>query len=432
MTIRVAVIGAGAAGLCALRHLTTRQPTFQAVCFEQNSRVGGTWIYTDQTGVDDHGLPIHSSMYKNLRTNLPKEVMAFPDFPFRKDLPSFVRHEDMLDYLESYADRFDLLKYIKLSTTVDLVHPQKHTDKVEWQITYKTLTDPDVIPVTETFDAVMVCNGHYSVPMIPSIPGLDLFRGKVTHSHDYRYPSEFEGQRVACLGAAASGQDISVDVSSAAKHVYMCHKKSSLQTYLPGNLEQKPGIKRVTEDSVVFEDDEEVMVDAILFCTGYKFTFPFLSPDCHVTTEHERITPLYKHLIHTELPTLSLIGILKTICPFPNFHNQVLFVIASLDGTMKLPSRDEMDADTEKDFNSRLERGMPERHAHHMGTIQWRYNDEIADMAGFERIPAVVEELYDTVHITRVKDIVHYKSVNYELTGPNTYTTIKAESVTTT
>ncbi|XP_033755055.1 LOW QUALITY PROTEIN: flavin-containing monooxygenase FMO GS-OX5-like [Pecten maximus] len=431
MTIRVAVIGAGAAGLCALRHLTTRQPQFQAVCFEQNSRLGGTWIYTDQTGVDDHGLPIHSSMYRNLKTNLPKEVMAFPDFPFRKDLPSFVRHEDMLEYLESYADRFDLLKYIKFSTTVNSVHPQKPHSNVTWQVTYKTLTDSDLTPVTETFDAVMVCNGHYSVPLIPAIPGLDLFRGKVLHSHDYRYPSEFEGQRVVCLGAAASGQDISVDVSSAAKQVYMCHRKPDLQTYLPDNLVQKPGIKHVTEQTVVFEDDEEVTVDAIMFCTGYRFSFPFLSPECQVKTEHERIVPLYKHLVHTEYPTLSLLGILKTICPFPNFHNQVLFVIATLDGSMTLPGREEMDADTDKDFRNRLERGMPERHAHHMGTLQWRYNDEIADLAGFERIPPVVEELYDTVHVTRVKDIVHYKSLNYQLTGPNTYVTINEDSSTT-
>lgn len=64
---KVAVIGAGGAGLCALRHLTSRQKQFRAVCFEQNSAVGGTWIYTEQKNVDSYGLPVHSSMYKNLR-----------------------------------------------------------------------------------------------------------------------------------------------------------------------------------------------------------------------------------------------------------------------------------------------------------------------------------------------------------------------------
>lgn len=67
MASRVAVIGAGAAGLCAVRHLCASPDLFSVVCFEINSVVGGTWVYTDATGKDENGLPIQSSMYKNLR-----------------------------------------------------------------------------------------------------------------------------------------------------------------------------------------------------------------------------------------------------------------------------------------------------------------------------------------------------------------------------
>ena len=67
MVQRVAVIGAGAAGICALRHLTARPNMFEAVGFEQLGQVGGTWIYTDKSGLDEYGLPIQSSMYKNLK-----------------------------------------------------------------------------------------------------------------------------------------------------------------------------------------------------------------------------------------------------------------------------------------------------------------------------------------------------------------------------
>lgn len=206
--------------------------------------------------------------------------------------------------------------------------------------------------------------------------------------------------------------------------VYLSHRKSRLETYLPNNLEQKPGIAKVTKQTVVFENGDEVAVDVIMFSTGYQYRFPFLSPDCHVMVTDERIVPLYKHIIHTEHPSLSLVGILKTICPFPNFHNQVLFAMAALDGSMKLPSSEEMTDDTKEDFQKRMSQGMPKRYAHTMGPLQWRYNDEIADLAGFERIPVVVEELYDNVHLTRVKDIVHYKRMNYELTGPRTYRAI--------
>lgn len=65
--MKVAVIGCGAAGLSALRHLSARSSQFQAVGFEMSSAVGGTWRYTDKVGVDTNGLPVHTSMYRNLR-----------------------------------------------------------------------------------------------------------------------------------------------------------------------------------------------------------------------------------------------------------------------------------------------------------------------------------------------------------------------------
>ena len=64
--VRVAVVGAGAAGLAALRHLQARPEHFRPVAFEQSNQIGGTWAYTDRVGADDNGLPIHSSIYKGL------------------------------------------------------------------------------------------------------------------------------------------------------------------------------------------------------------------------------------------------------------------------------------------------------------------------------------------------------------------------------
>lgn len=48
------------------------------------------------------------------RTNLPKEVMAFPDFPFDPALPSFLHHSDVLAYLESYAKHFGIKDYVRV------------------------------------------------------------------------------------------------------------------------------------------------------------------------------------------------------------------------------------------------------------------------------------------------------------------------------
>lgn len=72
--MRVAIIGAGVAGLSALKRClenkdsqTTSNKITDVVCYEKNNEVGGIWVYTDETGIDKYGMPVHSSMYKNLR-----------------------------------------------------------------------------------------------------------------------------------------------------------------------------------------------------------------------------------------------------------------------------------------------------------------------------------------------------------------------------
>ncbi len=64
----VCIVGAGAAGLCALRHFAARPDLFgEVVAYEQSGTVGGTWNYSEQTGTDANGLPVHSSMYRDLQ-----------------------------------------------------------------------------------------------------------------------------------------------------------------------------------------------------------------------------------------------------------------------------------------------------------------------------------------------------------------------------
>lgn len=63
---RIAVIGAGAAGLCAARHIS-RHDSMSCVVYEQTDAIGGTWRYTEEVGTDKYGLPVHTSMYKSLR-----------------------------------------------------------------------------------------------------------------------------------------------------------------------------------------------------------------------------------------------------------------------------------------------------------------------------------------------------------------------------
>lgn len=64
---RIAIVGGGVAGLVVLRHVLSKLDTYNPTLFEQTDQIGGTWVYTDETEVDKHGLMIHSSMYKNLK-----------------------------------------------------------------------------------------------------------------------------------------------------------------------------------------------------------------------------------------------------------------------------------------------------------------------------------------------------------------------------
>lgn len=58
---------------------------------------------------------------------------------------------------------------------------------------------------SEVFDALLVCNGHYTEPRLPDIPGAEQFPGLLMHSHNYRRPDGFKGQHVAVIGGSFSG-----------------------------------------------------------------------------------------------------------------------------------------------------------------------------------------------------------------------------------
>lgn len=182
----LAVIGGGQAGLCSAKRAL--EEGFKVTIYEQNGHLGGTWHYTEETGKDQYGVNINSSMYQGLKTNLPFQVMEFPDFPYPEDTSSFPSQSDVLNYLHSYANRFDLKKHIKFSHLVLQVAP---VEDEKWEIVVKNL--PNNTYETNIFDAVFICNGHYSVPKIPNIPGADQFKGKILHSHNFRSAEKFRG-----------------------------------------------------------------------------------------------------------------------------------------------------------------------------------------------------------------------------------------------
>ena len=124
----------------------------------------------------------------------------------------------MLSYLHSYAANFGLEKYITYNHDVTLVEPASDYDSTgRWTVAVKDRKNGKV--TTNTFDAVLVCNGLHTRPHWPDIPGLKSFKGRVMHAVEHGDTKVYERKRVVVIGMGNSGGDTAVDASRVASKV---------------------------------------------------------------------------------------------------------------------------------------------------------------------------------------------------------------------
>lgn len=115
-------------------------------------------------------------------------MLEFPDHFYPNGTIPFPTQPDILKYLYTYTERFNLDSHIKRNHQVIRVLPIEN-DK--WQIIVKDLAHDKFI--TQVYDAVFVCNGHFFSPRIPKIEGANEFKGRMLHSHDFRTAEAFHG-----------------------------------------------------------------------------------------------------------------------------------------------------------------------------------------------------------------------------------------------
>lgn len=410
---RVAIVGGGAAGLaCAKAFQDKYKGAGDVVLFEKDPAGGGIWRYVPNSGT--------RPMYRGLRTNLPKEIMQYREFPWTSTSApttasdsstkerSFVTHEQVCDYLTRYREQYDLDRCIRWNTCVDqltvltdLTQPSKL--KPEWpQIQIDCTTTISAAEdgqkqqtkkSSEVFDAVCVCNGHYSLPVIPDIPGLDEnFKGKTLHSIAYDDPSEYEGQSVLCIGGRASGSDLAREISHFASRVYLSDTtKDSGQAEEQYNVTWVPKTVQVLSDGKIqFDHGCNVTphVDTIIMCTGYEYSFPFINDQSNLPLElgGRRVAPLYKQLWHAEIPNVAFIGLPHTVLPFPFFELQAAACESQWTGAGKdFPSPSKMLEEAELDARSGgygKENGRVPEDTHYLGAAQWDYCRDMAKLAG--------------------------------------------------
>ncbi|OWF43727.1 dimethylaniline monooxygenase [N-oxide-forming] 4-like [Mizuhopecten yessoensis] len=385
---RVAVIGAGISGLATLRSLLASDRKYLPTCFERGSGVGGIWQYNENSHTDEYGMPVFSAMYRDAMSNLPKPMMEFPEFPNTDpDIDScFMHRQEVVNYVNRFVDHFDLQKYITTHTYVNNVCPTSNERHPEWTVSYYDIRNKDE-QKQAVFDAVFVCNGHADKPNIPDIDGVEEFQGEIIHSRNYRIPEKFKDKRIVILGASFSGLDLAVDISPYAQQIFLSHEKERLKSVFTENVTEKPGIKRMTRTTVVFLDDTEEEVDVLLFCTGYRYNFPFLSDDViNINITDNRVMPLYKHVVNIKYQNLFFVGILEKVAFFSMGHVMSRFAVAVLDGKIVLPSETDMYKDAESDFNERKGRG-EKAHADLGNELVWNYERELATLAGINPSP---------------------------------------------
>ncbi len=409
--MRVAVIGAGPAGLVAARECM-RQGC-EVVVFEAGQAVGGVWVYQEAVEDDPLGqsteVAVHASLYASLHTNIPRDLMAFSDFTFdsqgggRDEWPRFPHHTCVREYLKNFARYFEITERIRFSARVTDVRREADA----WSVS--TLTTKDC------FDAVVVCNGHYARPRVPTLDGMANFRGELLHSHNYRHPGDVKGSRVAIWGTAASGLDLAYELD--AEEVHWVGPAFREKVQLDDVRTGYPSIDGIAGDGRLRLGDEAIAVDTLLFCTGYHYDFPFLE-QVGVSVDDDWVNPLYQDMIPPEFPDLGFIGLPFLIIPFPVFEIQAKWYARQLTGEFQLPAVEAMQQAVGDRTRSLSSRGVMRRHYHRLGDQQFDYFNRLAGQCGEPPLPAWFMETWRDVGRLREQYSRGYKDVPFAVRGP--------------
>ena len=379
---KVCIIGAGSSGLTTIKALKARGIPHD--CFEKSDDVGGNWYYNNPTGL--------SSAYRLLHIDTSKCRMQYSDYSMPEEWPNYCHHSQVLAYFRGYAEHFGLRDSITFNTAVE--RAELTADNL-WKIRLSSGEE-------RCYDALIVANGHHWDPRWPEPPFPGQFAGRVLHSHDYRDAEEFRDQRVLLLGMGNSAMDIAVECSYVARQVFLASRRGAhiipkylwgrpvdqwrlpwlhwkiqriimrlmlsvqigrinryglpepdhglfeahpsvssviLDRIAHGDIIPKPNIQRLEGDRVRFQDETTAEIDAIIYCTGYKISFPFFDPRLLSAADND--LPLFLRMFKPDIPNLLFIGLMQPLgAIFPLAEAQALLAAEYLTGHYALPEHE--------------------------------------------------------------------------------------------
>lgn len=417
---KVAVIGAGSSGITALKGLVDRG--FDAVCYEASDRVGGNWVFGNKNGM--------SASYRSLHINTSRERMEYSDFPMPKTYPDFPHHSHIAEYFDDYVDHFGIRNRIRAETRVE--RAERAEDGV-WTITDSRggseLFDAIVVANGHHWDP------RWPEPAFPgsfdgeqmhahSFTNGEIFRGKkvvvlgmgnsamdiaVESSYiadatwlaarrgahiipkyifgkpldqvlgsDPRVPWKV---RQAIFGGILRSQIGKVEDYGLPKPDHKlgdAHPTISdtiLSRITHGAIKVKPNIKELRGGKVAFEDGSEVEADVVVYCTGYKVTFPFFDEGFISAPDND--LPLYRRVFKPGIDNVFFVGLLQPLgAVMPLAEAQGKWIAAHLRGEYALPSESEVEADIAADREAMFARYVTsKRH-----TMQVDFEDYMRDL----------------------------------------------------
>lgn len=416
MTQRVAIIGAGPSGLAQLRAFQsakTKDATIpELVCFEKQNDWGGLWNYTWRTGIDENGEPVHSSMYRYLWSNGPKECLEFADYTFEEHfgepIASYPPREVLWDYIKGRVEKAGVRNYIRFSTSVRNVDYNDSTKK--FTITVHNHNEDKIY--SEEFDYVINASGHFSTPKVPEFEGFKKFGGRILHAHDFRDALEFKDKNLLIVGASYSAEDIgSQCFKYGAKSITSCYRSNPMGYKWPSNWEEKQNLVRVDSSRAYFADGSSKKIDAIILCTGYIHHFPFLDDSLRLITDN-RLWPLnlYKGLVWENNPKFFYIGMQDQWYSFNMFDAQAWYVRDIILKRIDLPSKEEMTAHS----MAWRERELTLETAEEMYTYQGDYIQELIDDTDYPtfNIPEINKTFLEWKHHKK-ENIMTFRDHSY-------------------
>ncbi len=398
--VRACVIGAGSSGITACQNLIERGVEFE--CFEKGSDIGGNWRYNNDNGM--------SAAYKSLHINTSRQMMSYAKYPMPDHYPDYPDHFMIAEYFDRYADHFDIRQRIRFNTEVTQVEPNaggewsvtiRPGDGDE-----RTETFTDVIvcnghhwdqrwpepafPGSDTFTGRQMHAHEYRTPEIfegkrslvlgignsatdiavessrtADATFLAMRRGawvvpkylggkpsdRLTTGIMTRTPLALQSFLMGTIFRFSVGRPSDYGLPEPDHKFMHAHPTVSGDLYARlghGDITVKPNIERYEGDTVVFTDGTREKIDIVVYCTGYKITFPFL--DENVISTQDNQVALYRRVASIDHPGLYFIGLVQPLGSImPLAEAQSEWVAELIAGQGSLPDRGTMAREVAKE-----------------------------------------------------------------------------------